>query len=79
MKALHGENVDEMELFIQINKKTEGTFVIMSAIPLKDKTGKLQELAVFHDITERKSENLIKDLNEDLKKVTERTTNWQKS
>jgi hypothetical protein len=42
MKALHGENVDEMELFIQ-NYKTEGTFVIMSAMPLKDKTGKLQE------------------------------------
>jgi hypothetical protein len=27
MKALHGENVDEMELFIQNYKKTEGTFV----------------------------------------------------
>jgi hypothetical protein len=48
------EKVDEMELFIQITKKTEGT-VIMSTIPLKDKTGKLQDSSCFHDITERKS------------------------
>jgi PAS domain S-box-containing protein len=70
MKALHGENVDEMELFIQNYKKTEGTFVIMSTMPLKDKTGKITgAVAVFHDITERKkSENLIKTLMKTWKK-----------
>jgi PAS domain S-box-containing protein len=77
VKALRGENVDSMEMFIQNYQKTEGTFVIISARPLKDLSGKITgAVAVFHDITERKkSENLIKDLNEDLeKKVTDRTT-----
>lgn len=76
VKAIHGEDVDDMELFIQNYRKTEGNFVIMSARPLKDSTGKITgAVAVFHDITERKnSENLIKKLNEELeKKVTERT------
>lgn len=76
VKALHGEDVDDMELFIQNYRKTEGNFVIMSARPLKDSTGKITgAVAVFHDITERKnSENVIKKLNEELeKKVTERT------
>src|SRR3970282_72053 len=76
VKALNGENVDDMELFIQNYKKVEGNFVIMSARPLMDSSGKISgAVAVFHDITERKnSENLIKKLNEDLeKKVVERT------
>ena len=76
VKALHGEDVDDMELFIQNYRKTEGNFVIMSARPLKDSAGKITgAVAVFHDITERKnSENVIKKLNEELeKKVTERT------
>jgi hypothetical protein len=47
-------------IYPKLQKKTEGTFVIMSAMPLKDKTGKITGVAVFHDITERKSENLIK-------------------
>lgn len=76
VKALHGEDVDDMELFIQNYKKTEGNFIIMSARPLMDHSGNINgAVAVFHDITERKnSENLIKKLNEDLeKKVAERT------
>ncbi|MFQ3173812.1 MAG: PAS domain S-box-containing protein [Flavobacteriales bacterium] len=77
VKALRGENIDDMELFVRNYQKTEGTFVIISARPLKDLSGKITgAVAVFHDINERKkSENLIKKLNEDLeKKVTERTT-----
>src|SRR3970282_920936 len=76
VKALNGENVDDMELFIQNYKKVEGNFVIMSARPLMDSSGKISgAVAVFHDITERQnSENLIKKLNADLeKKVVERT------
>lgn len=76
VKALRGENVDDMEMFVRNYEKTEGNYVIISARPLKDSTGKINgAVAVFHDITERKnSENMIKKLNEDLeKKVTERT------
>jgi PAS domain S-box-containing protein len=77
VKALRGKNVDDMEMFVQNYQKTEGNFVIISARPLKDSSGKITgAVAVFHDITERKkSENLIKKLNDDLeKKVTERTS-----
>ncbi|MFE3867462.1 PAS domain S-box protein [Flavobacterium sp. LS2P90] len=76
VKALHGEEVDDMEIFIQNYKKTEGNFVVISARPLKDSAGKINgAVAVFHDITERKnSENEIKKLNEQLEqKVTVRT------
>jgi hypothetical protein len=36
VKALQGENVDSMEMFVQHYQKTEGNFVIISARPLKD-------------------------------------------
>jgi hypothetical protein len=42
VKALHGEDVDDMELFYPKLPKTEGNFVIMSARPLKIPLGKLQ-------------------------------------
>ncbi|MFT5254654.1 MAG: PAS domain S-box-containing protein, partial [Flavobacteriales bacterium] len=76
VKALRGENVDSMEMFVQNYQKTEGNSVIISARPLKDLSGKITgAVCVFHDITERKkSENIIIKLNRDLeKKVTERT------
>ena len=76
VKALHGEEVDDMEIFVQNYKKTEGNFVVISARPLKNPAGKITgAVTVFHDITERKnSENEIKKLNEELEqKVTERT------
>lgn len=76
VKALRGEAVDDMEIFVQNYKKTEGNFVVISARPLKDSAGKINgAVTVFHDITERKnSENEIKKLNEQLEeKVTERT------
>ena len=76
VKALHGEEVEDMEIFVQNYKKTVGNFVMISARPLKDSAGKINgAVAVFHDITERKnSENEIKKLNEQLEqKVTERT------
>jgi PAS domain S-box-containing protein len=76
VKALQGEEVDDMEIFVQNYKKPEGNFVVISARPLKDSADKINgAVAVFHDITERKnSENEIKKLNEELEqKVTERT------
>jgi PAS domain S-box-containing protein len=76
VKALNGEEVDNMEIFIQNYRKTEGLFVVATARPLRDLAGKISGgVLVIHDITERKtSETEIKTLNEELEqKVTERT------
>jgi PAS domain S-box-containing protein len=76
VKGLRGEEVDDMEIFIKNYKNTEGNYVIISTRPLTDLSGSITgAVAVFHDITERKnSENVIKNLNEELEqKVTERT------
>lgn len=82
VRALKGEELDNLEIFIQNYKKTIGNFIVMSASPLKDEFGKITgAVAVFHDITERKnSENEIRKLNEELEqKVIERTDQLAKA
>lgn len=82
VRALKGEELDNLEIFIQNYKKTIGNFIVMSASPLKDEFGKITgAVAVFHDVTERKnSENEIRKLNEELEqKVIERTDQLAKA
>ncbi len=76
IKSLQGEEVDNVEIFIQNYKKPEGLYATATSRPLKKLSGEIVgAVLVIHDITERKnSENEIKKLNEELEqKVTERT------
>jgi serine/threonine-protein kinase len=54
-RAMRGEVVDDVELFIRHSKKPEGAFVSVSARPLKDAQGVVfGGVSVFRDITARK-------------------------
>jgi PAS domain S-box-containing protein len=54
-RAMRGEVVDDVEVFICHGKKPEGAFVSFSARPLKDAQGVVYGgVSVFRDITARK-------------------------
>lgn len=76
VKALNGEEVDNIEMFVRNPKKPKGLFITVTSRPLKDPSGAIiGGVAVFHDTTERKNaENEIKKLNADLEqKIIDRT------
>ncbi len=55
VRAMQGENVDGVELFIRNPQVPEGRLLSISGRPLKRADGALQGgVVVFHDITERK-------------------------
>ena len=63
VKALHGIETKNLELFICNEQKPEGIFLNVNAKPLRDENGvKRQGIATFQDITEKFN------LNEELKK-----------
>src|SRR5439155_3305777 len=66
-RAMRGEEVDAIEVFIRHGKKPEGVFVSVNARPLKDAKGVVcGGVSVFHDITARKLAE------EELRKIQER-------
>lgn len=55
VRAMQGENVDALELFIRNAQVPEGRFLSIAGRPLEGADGALQGgVVVFHDITERK-------------------------
>src|SRR6266513_1984371 len=55
VRAMRGENVDAVELFIRNPQVPEGLFLSINGRPLKRADGALQGgVVVFHDMTERK-------------------------
>lgn len=54
-RAMRGENVDQQELFIRNAKRAQGTWISVTASPLRNEAGGLYGgVVVIRDITERK-------------------------
>lgn len=54
-RALNGENIDQMELYIYNDATPRGRFISITARPLHDEHGAARAaVAVLHDITQRK-------------------------
>jgi PAS domain S-box-containing protein len=54
-RAIRGEEVNDLEMFVRRSLRTEGVWVSANARPLRDETGKLRGgVVVFRDVTERK-------------------------
>jgi PAS domain S-box-containing protein len=66
-RAMRGEKVDDLEVFIRHSRKPEGVFVSVNARPLKDALGAVcGGVCVFRDVTARKQ------VEEELRKSRER-------
>ncbi len=62
VRAIQGEECDEVELYIRNPKVPEGVLISVSGRPVRDEQGTLKKgVIVFHDITERKrAEEVLK-------------------
>ena len=58
VRAMQGDSVDAMELYVRNEKRTEGVFLSVSGRPLKGRQGLGGGVAVFQDITTRKMAEL---------------------
>jgi signal transduction histidine kinase len=55
-RAIHGEALDQVELYIAHPSSQSGSWMLVNARPLRDDRGEVQGgLVVFHDITRRKN------------------------
>jgi signal transduction histidine kinase/CheY-like chemotaxis protein len=73
-RALRGESIDELELFVRTPQSPHGTFVSVSARPLRSESGNVRGgVIAFRDITERKRvEALIEAQGIELSRAKER-------
>jgi rsbT co-antagonist protein RsbR len=54
LRALRGEEVRDVELFISRPRGQKGVFISVNATPLRDESGIRGAIAVFRDVTEKK-------------------------
>ncbi len=76
VRAMRGEAVDQAEFFVRHASMPEGTWLSITARPLKDQAGVVRGgVVVFRDISDRKrAEEAIRRANEELEaRVLERT------
>ena len=82
VRALQGETVDDVDLYVQNPERPGGIYIRTSARPLVDESGRQQGgLAVFVDITaQRRAERAIRELNAQLEeRVRQRTAQLQEA
>ena len=80
VRALRGESVDQVELFLRHAKHREGRWLSVTARPLIDPDGEIKGgVSVFSDITERKNaQEEVRQLNVELEqRVAQRTAELQ--
>jgi PAS domain S-box-containing protein len=54
-RAIRGESIDDVEIFIRVEGRTDGLWISANARPLRDDTGTVKGgIVVLHDVTERK-------------------------
>ena len=73
VRALQGETIDGMELFVRHSAAPDGLYISVNANPLRDSSGTVWGgIAVFRDITERKqAEQAVLRRNAELAALTE--------
>ncbi|GIJ72056.1 hypothetical protein Voc01_069730 [Virgisporangium ochraceum] len=75
IRALHGDEVDEVEMVVRNENRPDGLRLNVSARPLDPAAGQPGAVAVFHDVTDRRTaEEAVRRLNSELEdRVVART------